>query len=323
MNTRLLKLVTSVAITLSAVSVWAQDFPNKPIRLIVPFSAGGVTDVVSRALAKAMSENLKQPVVVENRTGGGGNIGADLIAKSAPDGYTVGIVTNGTMAANKALYSKLTFDSEKDFTHISLLFSVPYMVAVHPSIGVNNIQELITLLKANPGKYSFAHGGMGTAAHFAGQGFVSAIKANVGAVAYRGEAPAVSDVLGGHVPVGVASFSSIGPYYKSGALRVLALTSNHRMSQMPDVPTLAESGLKDFEIQPWFGISGPAGIPPAIVQRLHAAAVAGLKHPDVTKVIGDIGGNQIGNTPTEFSGFIKSEIPRWAALVKESGVKID
>lgn len=323
MNNRLLKLVTFGAITLSAVSASAQDFPKKPIRLIVPFAAGGVTDVVSRALAKAMSENLKQPVVVDNRTGAGGNIGADLIAKSVPDGYTVGIVTNGTMAANRALYSKLSYDSEKDFTHVSLLFSVPYMVAVHPSIGVNNIQELVALLKANPGKYSFAHGGTGTAQHFAGQGFVSAIKANVAAVAYRGEAPAIADVLGGHVPIGVASFSSIGPHYKSGALRVLAVTSKHRMAQMPNVPTLAESGLKDFEIQPWFGISGPAGIPPDIVRRLHAAAVEGLKSPDVTKVIGDIGGNEIGNTPTEFAGFIKSEIPRWAALVKESGVKID
>lgn len=323
MNTRFLKLAAIGALALGTLNAWAQDFPNRPIRLIVPFAAGGVTDVVTRAIAKAMSENLHQSVVVENRTGSGGNIGAEAIARSAPDGYTVGIVTNGTMAANRALYSKMPFDSEKDFTHITGLFSVPYMITVHPSLGVTNIQQLIKLLKDNPDKYSFAHGGMGTAAHFAGQGFVSAIQANVGAVGYRGEAPAITDVLSNHVPVGVGSFSSIGPHYKSGSLLVLAVMSKQRIPQMPNVPTLDESGLKGFDIGPWFGLSGPAGIPQAAVERIYAAAVASLKSPDVVKVIHDIGGNTVGNSPQEFSLFIKNEIPRWAALVKKSGVKVE
>lgn len=301
----------------------AQEFPSKPVRMIVPYAAGGVTDVISRSVAKQMGEHLKQPVVVENRTGAGGNIGTDLIAKAAPDGYTVGIVTNGPMAANKTLYAKLPYDPEKDFSPITLLFTVPYMVVVHPSLGVKNIEELIRLLKANPGKYSYAHGGVGTAQHFAGEQFASTAQVKLSSVGYKGEAPAVSDVLGGHVPIGIASYASVGHHLKSGDLRAVAVTTSQRSELLPDVPTLAESGLPGYEVYPWFGLAGPAGLPPAILKRLHEAAVASLKSPEVRKALGDIGGATGGNAPQDLARFISSEIPRWGAMVKQSGAKAE
>lgn len=301
----------------------AQGYPDRPIRLVVPYAAGGVTDVISRAVAKQMSGHLKQPVVVENRTGAGGNIGTEMVARAAPDGYTIGIGTNGPLAANKTIYAKLGYDPEKDFAPVTLLFSVPYVLAVHPSVGVNDVGGLIALLKANPGKYSYAHGGVGTAAHFAGQRFVSMAGVKAGNIGYKGEAPAVNDVLGGHVPFGVASFSSLGPHLKSGALRGVAVTSSERTALLPDVPTLAEAGLTGYEIEPWFGLVAPAGVSPEVVRKLHAAAVAALKSPEVGTAVGGIGGRVIGNSPAQFSAFIRSEIPRWALLVREAGVKAD
>lgn len=308
---------------LVATRLGAQEFPSKPVRMIVPYAAGGVTDVISRSVAKQMGEYLKQPIVVENRTGAGGNIGTDLIAKAAPDGYTVGIVTNGPMAANKTLYSKLPYDPEKDFSPITLLFTVPYMVVVHPSLGVKNIEELIRLLKANPGKYSYAHGGVGTAQHFAGEQFASSAEVKISSIGYKGEAPAVSDVLGGHVPIGIASYASVGHHIKSGDLRAVAVTTSQRSELLPNVPTLAESGLPGYEVYPWFGLAGPAGLPPAISKRLHEAAVASLKSPEVRKAVSDIGGATGGNASQDFARFISSEIPRWGAMVKQSGAKAE
>jgi len=303
--------------------VLAQAYPAKPIRLIIPYAPGGVTDVISRAIANKMGEHLKQTIVVENRTGAGGNIGTDLVAKAAPDGYTLGIGTNGPLAANKTLYAKLAYEPEKDFTPVTLLFTVPYAIVVHPTLGVDNVAGLIALLQTNPGKYSFAHGGVGTAAHFAGQRFVSMANVQAAGVGYKGEAPAVADVLGGHVPIGVASFSSLLPHVKSGRLRALAVTSKQRSALVPNVPTVAESGLTGYEIEPWFGLVGPAGIPVEIVQKIHAAAIASLKSPEVASAVAGIGGSVVGNAPTDFGAFIRTEGPRWGALVKEAGVKAD
>ncbi len=314
-------LATGLVAAFCTTAAQAQDYPHKPIRLIVPYAAGGVTDVISRAIARQMSEQLKQVVVVDNRTGAGGNIGTDMIAKAAPDGYTIGIVTNGPMAANKTLYSHLPYNPETDFTPITLLFTVPYMVFVHPSLGVNNVQELVKLLKANPGKYSYAHGGIGTAQHFAGEQFATMASLKLNAIGYKGEAPAVSDVLGGHVPIGISSYTSIGSHYKSGGLRIVAVTTQQRSPLLPDVPTLDESGLKGYEVYPWFGLAGPAGMPPEVAKKLHEATVASLKSPEVQKAVGDIGGTTGGNSPQDFARFISSEIPRWGEMVKQSGAK--
>jgi len=307
--------------SLLAAPVVAQTYPAKPIRLVVPYATGGVTDVISRAIANKMSENLKQTIVVENRTGAGGNIGTEFVSKATPDGYTLGIGTNGPLAANKTLYAKLPYDPEKDFTPITVLFTVPYALVVHPSLGVDTVAGLIALLQANPGKYSFAHGGVGTAAHFAGQRFVSMARVQAAGIGYKGENPAVSDMLGGHVPIGVASFSSLMPHIKSGALKAVAVTSRQRSTLLPSTPTLAESGLPGYEVEPWFGLVGPAGISADVVQRLHAAALASLRSPEVANAVSGIGGSVVGNSPVDFGAFIRTEIPRWGAMVKEAGVK--
>ncbi|WP_158238227.1 Bug family tripartite tricarboxylate transporter substrate binding protein [Pollutimonas nitritireducens] len=323
MNRRILILAAAALLATTSVNAGESDYPNKPIRMIVPYAAGGVTDVISRAVANQMAKQLNQPVVVENRTGAGGNIGTDLIAKSTPDGYVVGIATNGPMAANKTLYSSLNYDPEKDFSPVTLLFSIPYLLFVHPSVEADNIHELISLVKANPGKYNYAHGGVGTAQYFAGERFVSMAGVKLGSIAYRGEAPAVVDVLGGHVPIGIASYTSVGPHLATGSLRVLAVTSKQRSALLTKVPTLDESGLTGYEVQPWFGLAGPAGMPADVIQKLHAAAVASLTSSEVSKAVTDIGGATVSNSPQEFSDFISSEIPRWAAMAKESGAKIE
>jgi len=288
--------------------------------MIVPYAAGGVTDVISRQVADQLGQKLNETVVVENGTGAGGNIGTALIAQSAPDGYTIGIGTNGPMAANKALYS-LTYDPEQDFSPITLMFSIPYMVFVHSSVQAENITELIELMKSNPGKYSYAHGGVGTAQYFAGERFVNMAGIKATHVAYKGEAPAVVDVLGGHVPIGISSYVSIRPHLESGALRVLAVTSKERSALLPDVPTIHESGLTGYEVQPWFGLVGPAGMSDDVARTLHGAAVASLATPEVSEAIREIGGVTIGNSPEEFSRFISSEIPRWEAMVESADFK--
>jgi tripartite-type tricarboxylate transporter receptor subunit TctC len=318
------KILGLLAAALLASSAFAQGaYPNKPIRLVVPYAPGGVTDVVSRTIAKQMGEHLKQTILVENKTGAGGNIGTEAVAKAAPDGYTVGIGTNGPLAANKSLFTKMPFDAEKDFVPVTLLFTVPYVVFVHPSLGVSDVNGLVNVLKANPGKYSVAHGGVGTAAHFAGQRFVSMAKVEAGQIGYKGESPAVNDVLGGHVPIGVASFGSVMPHLKAGTLRAVAVTSAKRSALLANVPTLDESGLKGYEIEPWFGLVGPAGMPADVVAKLHEAALAALKSPEVMNAVGGIGGATVGNTPAQFTEFIRKEGPRWAQLVKESGVKAE
>ncbi|TSH92898.1 tripartite tricarboxylate transporter substrate binding protein [Verticiella sediminum] len=237
----------------------AQDYPDKPIRLIVPYAAGGVTDVNSRIAARKMSELLGQPIVAENRGGADRNIGTVAIARAAPDGYTIGIVSNGPMATNKVLYPDLPYDPEQDFTPITLLYSVPNLVIANPSLGAGNIQELIGILKADPGKYSYGHGGVGTSQHIAGARFASMAGLQVRPIGYKGEAPAIADILGGHVPFGITTYTSIGPHLQNGSLRVLAITSGNRSPILPDTPALAEVGLDNFDVQSWFGLAGPAG----------------------------------------------------------------
>jgi len=309
--------------SLAAASVGAQDFPNKPVRLVVPYSAGGVTDTIARELAGKMSETLQQPVIIENRTGAGGNLAAEIVARLPADGYTIMFGTNGPLAANKTLYGKLNYDPQKDFSPITLLTSVPYILAVHPKLGVNDLPGLISLLKANPGKYNFASGGTGTAQHFAGEMFKTMAGVDIQHIAYKGEAPALNDLMGGHVPMLFASFTALLPHVKANTLRALAVTSNKRVPQLPEIPTMSEAGLSGYYIEPWFGLVGPAGIPPAILEKLHASAVAALKSQEMQNRLASIGASTIGNTPQEFAAFIDSEIPRWAKLVKDSGARAD
>ncbi|MGV3654808.1 MAG: Bug family tripartite tricarboxylate transporter substrate binding protein [Noviherbaspirillum sp.] len=319
------RMVTAFCMMAGAagVSFGAQDYPNKPIRLVVPYSAGGVTDTIARELANKMSEALKQHVIVENRTGAGGNIAAEAVARAPADGYTIFFGANGPLAANKTLYAKLNYDPEKDFSPITLLTSVPYLLAVHPKLGVEDLQGLIRLLKANPGKYTFASGGTGTAQHFAGEMFKSMAGLEIQHVAYKGEAPALNDLMGGHVPMLFASFTALLPHVKSNTLRALAVTSSKRLPQLPDVPTMSESGLSGYDIAPWFGLAGPAGMPPAVIEKIHATAVDALKSKEVQGRLASIGASTIGSSPQEFAAFIHSEIPRWAKLVRDSGARAD
>ncbi|SMP81791.1 Bug family tripartite tricarboxylate transporter substrate binding protein [Noviherbaspirillum suwonense] len=318
---RMYRMISVFCLTACSASaaVWAQDYPARPIRLVVPYAAGGVTDRIARGVAKKMAEGLKQPVVVDNRTGAGGNIGADIVAKSAADGYTLLFATNGPLAANKSLYAKLSYDPERDFAPITLLASVPYILAVNPTLPVNSVESLVRFLKQHPGEFNYASGGTGTAQHFAGGLFKAMAGVDIGHVAYKGEAPALADVLGGHVPMLFASIPAIVPHLKTSRLHALAMTSTKRNALLPELPTLSESGLSGYSVEPWFALAGPAGLAPETVEKINAAAVAGLKSDEMKQMLASIGGTAVGNSPAEFAAFIRTEIPRWASLVKQSG----
>jgi len=325
MNTKLAKTLASACILAlgMASSAMAQEYPSKPIRLIIPFAAGGPTDILSRAYARALSDILKQPVISENRGGAGGNIGVDTVVRAEPDGYTIGVATNGPLAVNVSLFDKMPYDPTKDLAPISFFAFVPNVVAAHPSLGVKNMQELIALAKANPEKYSFASGGHGTTQHLGGELLKVMAGIKLTHIAYKGEGPAMADALGGQVPIIFSSLAAGIPNVKSGKLVALAVTSPERNPALPDVPTVAESGLPGYAATAWYGFIAPAGTPKSIIQKLNEASIAAVNTPDVQALLAKSGAAVKTGTPEEFAAFIRSEIPRWAEVVKKSGAKVD
>ncbi len=298
-------------------------YPSKPIRIVVPFPAGGTTDILARAVALKLTETGGQPVVVDNRPGAGGNIGAELVAKSAPDGYTLLMGTVGTHAINPVLYAKIPYDPQRDFAPVILVAGVPNVLVVNPALPVNSVQELIAYGKANPGKLNFASSGSGTSIHLSGELFKSMSGVPMTHVPYKGSAPALTDLLGGQVQLMFDNLPSALPHIKAGKLRALAVTGAQRAPALPDVPTVAEAGLPGFEASSWFGLLAPAGTPKDIIARLHAEVAKWLATPEARNRLAAQGANAVGNSPEEFAQFIATETVKWRRVVKESGAKIE
>ena len=320
----LVALAATAAIVLPAPSASAQgQYPNKAIRLVVPFAAGGNTDIMARLIGAKMAEYLGQQVIIDNRGGAGGNIGADLVAKSAPDGYTLLMATVATHALNAALFAKMPYDPVTDFEPISLLAVVPQLLVVHPSVKAGSVQELVALLKAEPGKYSYGSSGNGTPLHLAGELFKSLAKVEMGHVPYRGSGPALTDLMSGQIQVMFDLIPSVMGHVKGGTVRALAITSLKRSAVLPDMPTVAESGLAGYETYTWNALFAPAKTPRAIIDRLNAESNKAIAQPDVRQKMIDNSAEPIGTTPEQLAQHVKTELAKWTPIVKASGAKID
>jgi len=298
-------------------------YPTKPIRIVVPFPAGGTTDILARAVAQKLTETLGQSVVVDNRPGAGGNIGAELVAKSPPDGYTLLMGTVGTHAINPSLYAKMPYDHVKDFVPVILVAGVPNVLVVNPSVPANSVQELIAYIKANPGKVNFASSGSGTSIHLSGELFKTMAGVSMTHVPYKGSTPALTDLMGGQVQLMFDNLPSSLPQIKAGKLRALAVTSAQRASALPDVPTVAEAGLPGFEASSWFGLLAPAGTPKDIVTKLNAEVAKWLATPEAREKLASQGAIAAGQSPDDFTRHIAAETAKWQKVVKESGAKVD
>ncbi|AKQ54555.1 Bug family tripartite tricarboxylate transporter substrate binding protein [Bordetella hinzii] len=297
-------------------------YPDKPVRIVVGFSAGGTTDVIARIMAKELTESLGQSFVVENKPGGGSNIATDYVARATPDGYTLLFVAV-TSAINQTLYTNVNFDLVKDFAPVALGAKVPNILVINPQVPVKSVQELVAYAKAHPGKLAFASSGSGTSIHMAGELFKQRAGIDVLHVPYKGSAPAVTDLIGGQVQFMFDNMPSSWPHVQSGKLRALAVTTTERSKSAPDLPTMQESGFDKFDVSSWFGLIAPAGTPPDVIEKLNAAMNKALDKASVQKSYESLGAVGQKTTPAEFGAFIKSEVEGWAPVVKASGAKVD
>ena len=314
-------LVATIALTFSALA-WAQSYPSRQLRLVVPFPPGGTSDILARTIGARLSAPLGQPVVVENRPGAGGNIAADHVAKSAPDGYTL-IMGTSSLAISQSLYKKLTYSLVDDFAPVTQAVNYTNLLVVHPSAGVKNVEELLKAARTKPGSLSYGTPGNGTPPHMTGELFKSYTGVNIVHIPYKGGAPAIADLIAGQIPMMFDNVPPLLPHVRSGKIQALAVTSLKRIPVLPEVPTLHELGLKDFDAVGWNGILAPAGTPREIVSRLHTEVVRVLRAPDVRDQLTSQGADIVGNSPEEFAAWIKTEVRKWAEVVKVSGAKID
>ncbi|TMH54501.1 MAG: tripartite tricarboxylate transporter substrate binding protein [Betaproteobacteria bacterium] len=312
-----------LVLALVAGAVVAQQWPSKPIKWVVPFAPGGTTDILARTIGEKLSVTLGQPIIVDNKPGAGGGVGADQVAKSPADGYTIMGGTISTHAINASLYSNLPYDPVRDFAPITLIVRVPNMLVVNPELPAKDVRELIALLKASPGKYSFASSGNGTSQHLSGELFKTMTGVEMQHIPYRGSPPALADVVGGQVAMTFDNITTAWPLVKGGKLRALAVTTAKRSPIAPDVPTLAESGLPGYEIGSWQGVFAPAGVSTEIVKRLNTEIVRIINAPDVRQKLVDMGAEPAPNTPEEFAAMVKAEVAKWADVVRKSGAKVD
>ena len=304
-------------------AAFAQQYPAKPIRMIIGFPPGGGTDIIGRIVAQRMSEGLKQQILPDNRGGASGQIAAELTAKAPPDGYTVMMAHIAAMSILPSLYPKLPYDPVRDFAPISLVAISPQIVVVHPSLPVKNIKELIALAKARPAQINYASPGIGTVQHLAGELFNLQAKVNMAHVAYKGAGPSVIDLIAGHVQISFDVIPVVIGHVKAGKLRAIAVTSEKRTAQMPNVPTVNESGLRGFDLSTWWGLVAPAAVSKDVVARLHGETVRTLGLPDVKERIAAAGADVVGNSPEEFAAFIRNERAKYARIVKEAKIKIE
>jgi tripartite-type tricarboxylate transporter receptor subunit TctC len=300
----------------------AQPYPAKPIRIIVPFPAGGIADVYARLIGARIGESWGQPVLVENRTGAGGNIGADAVAKSPPDGYTIAMGSLGTHAVNVSLFASMPYDPVRDFAPIAHVLEAEGLLVVHPSVAAQNVAELIGLLRAKPGAMTYASAGMGTASHLAGELFKALAKVEMVHVPYKGNVPAITDLLAGQTSLLFATMPTVLPHAKAGKLRALATIGAARAAAAPELPTVAET-LPGFEVNNWIGLFAPAATPPDIVQRWNAEVLRTMQSPQIQARLPTEGARFIPTTPEQFGAFVKAEIAKWAPVVKASGARVE
>lgn len=314
---------TALAGCCAAAPAQAQDYPAKPIRFIAPNLPGGPTDILARLIGQKLAESMGQPVVIENRSGAGGNIGTEAAAKSPPDGYTLVTGNNATFGANVSLYKHLGFDPLKDFAPIVLVATQPNILVVHPALPVTSVRQLIALAKSRPGELNYAGSGMGAAAHLAAELFKSMAGVNIVHIPYKSAGPALVDLIAGQCQLMFATSLSVQPHIKSEKLRALAVTTAKRSRLMPELPTISEAGLPGFEAMTWHGVLTTGGTPPAIVNKLNAEINRALQLPDVRERLGALGAEIIGGTPKEFADHIQREIPKWAKVIKDAGVRLE
>jgi tripartite-type tricarboxylate transporter receptor subunit TctC len=300
----------------------AQDFPTKPVHLVVPSAAGGSSDTIARIIAQNLSASMGQTFVVENRPGAGGNIGAELVAQSKPDGYTL-LFAFGAFSINPSLYAKLNFDPIKDFDPVILICTVTGILVVNPAVPAKNVQELIRLARAEPGKINFASAGNGTVVHLAGEMFKSMANVDIVHVPYKGSGPALADLIGGQVQLMFANMPGTLQHVQAGRLRVLAVTSDKRSPLLPDVPTIGESGVPGYRAATWFGVLAPAGTPARIIARLNAEFAKAIRAPELAEHLKSEGAEVVGGSPEEFRQFLKTEIEEWGKVVRASGAKVN
>jgi tripartite-type tricarboxylate transporter receptor subunit TctC len=305
---------------ISAQSVLAQSYPNRAIKLVVPSSPGGGTDIVGRIVAQKLSEQLGQQVVVENRAGAGTIIGNEAVAKSAPDGYTL-LMGLSTLAINPSMYAKLPYDALRDFAPISQAVTVPNILTLHPSVPAKTVKDLIALAKAKPGSITFGSAGLGTNPHLSGELFKSLAKIDMVHVPFKGSGQSVISLLAGEIAANFPSVPTAIPYIKAGRLRGLGVTTAKRTQALPDVPSIAEAGLPGYEATQWFGVLAPAGTPRAIIDRLHQELSRAVRSPDVKERLTSEGAEIVGGTPEEFAAYIKSETDKWTKVIKSAGIK--
>jgi tripartite-type tricarboxylate transporter receptor subunit TctC len=308
-----------LSVLLAPTSAMAQDFPTKPIRLIVPFPPGGPNDIIARVIGQRMSELTKQPVVIDNRGGQGGVLGTDAVAKAQPDGYTIAISSAGALAISPSM-EKVAYDTQRDLAPVTLVATVPEMLVVATNVPAHNMADLIALAKAQPGKLNFASSGPGSLPHLAGELLKLTAKIDLVHVPYRGAAPAVNDLLGQQVQMAFLDLPVLLPQIKAGALRGIAIGSPQRAPTAMEVPTTAEAGMPELRVENWYGMVAPAGTPPAIVAALNRIATEAMADASVKEKLASQGAELIGDSPEHFRGFIESEIAKWAKVIKDAGV---
>ncbi len=298
-------------------------FPEKPVRFVIGFTPGGPSDILARAVGQKLAERWGQQVVIENRPGAGGNLAAEAVAKSAPDGYTWLLGNNSILATNQSLYKKLPYDPVKDFAPVALVAVQPNILVVHPDVPAKSVSDLILLAKQNPGKLNYASSGAGAAAHLAGELFKTMAGVDIVHVPYKGAQPALTDLIAGQVQLMFATSASVIPYMKAGRLRALAVTTAQRSPSVPELPTVSEAGLGGFEATTWHGVVVPSATPRALVERINQETNAVLKEKDLSERLAGLGAEVLTGTPRDFADYIAREIPKWTKVVKDSGARAD
>jgi tripartite-type tricarboxylate transporter receptor subunit TctC len=309
----------------SSAAAWAQtgDYPAKPIKIVVTFPPGGSSDAIVRILSTRLNEKLGQPLVIDNRPGAGGNIGLSVVAKSAPDGYVLGVGAAGGLTANVSLYPQMPFDVAKDFMPITMLAAIPFVLVGHPSVPADNIQQLIAYAKSQAGKVSIGHGGNGTAMHLSTALFTQMADLKLIEVPYRGSGPAAMDTLSGQIQLSITDLAAALPHIKAGKLKAFAVTSPKRLSNLPEVPTLAESGLTGYDSTGWFGLVAPAGTPASIIQRLNAEFTAALNDEGIKSQMRQNGMEPVPTTTEGLDAYIKSETQKWGRVIRQANIKLN
>jgi tripartite-type tricarboxylate transporter receptor subunit TctC len=301
---------------------FSQDYPSKPIRLVVPFATGGANDVIARLLGKELAERWRQPVIIDNRAGGGGNIGTGLVAKAPPDGYTILFVPT-SFGSNQSLYSKLPYDTVRDFSGICMVAMGQGVLAVHPSLGTESVKELVALAKAKPGLLNYASSGTGSSPHLRGELLKSATGIDIVHVTYKGTTPALMDLVAGRVAFAFTDLFAAVPHAKAGKLKVLGVIGERRSPDLPDVPTMTEAGVPGFETGQWFGLVAPSATPREIIKKLNSEIVAIVRLPEVKERLIKLGLQPVGSTPEEFDAHIRAEVSKWTKVVRQAGIALD